>query len=254
MKTAISLYTYPTSPYGMKVACYLAYKNIPYRFVPVNPVTNRQIRFTGQRQVPVLEIDGEWRKESSELGIWLDELFPQPPLLGTDEIERQQILRIDHWISDAFIPAVFREAYEWESARRGIINGWRLARFVNDASSIPLPVRALWPFLVKRAGFIVRMMDMLDLDESIADMRQRLADEFLAHLAGGPYLGGLEQPSLADLSIYPIILFGERTGIQGFARKDDAAFQRWARAVQSNLPENPLLVPARLLKHRNPFV
>ena len=102
-----ALYTYPTSPYGMKVGCYLKYKQLEYKFVPVNPVTNRQIRFTRQRQVPVLKIGDEWRKESSDLGIWLHELFPERPLLGQNEAQKHRIIEIDQWISHSFIPSVF---------------------------------------------------------------------------------------------------------------------------------------------------
>lgn len=254
MSTDITLYTYPTSPYGLKVACYLEYKNLDYHFVPVNPVTNRQIRFTRQRQVPVLKINGEWRKESSALGIWLDELFPERPLLGQSQKERQRILEIDSWISHSFIPSVFREVYEWESARKAIANGRRLSSIVHNATSIPMPIRVLWPLILRRVGFIVRLMDMVDLEEPIADMRRRLAGDLLEHLGDGPYLGGLSQPSLADLSIYPIILFGVMSGIQEFPGNNDPALAEWGRAVQKHLPNNPLLAPDNLLENKNPFL
>ncbi len=34
----ITLYGYATSPYVMKVGCYLQYKKLPFEFVSVNPI------------------------------------------------------------------------------------------------------------------------------------------------------------------------------------------------------------------------
>jgi len=109
----IQLFSYPTSPYGQKVGCYLKYKELEFKFVGVNPLTNDQIKFTRQRQVPVLQIGNEWRKESSELGLWLDEAYPDKPMLPGDESERERVLEIDKWVSDSLITGMFRGAYEW---------------------------------------------------------------------------------------------------------------------------------------------
>ena len=45
-------------------------------------------------------------------------------------------------------------------------------------------------------------------------MFQRLATELVAHVQDGPYLGGLEQPSLADFSLYPQLVFSYMTGLE----------------------------------------
>ena len=72
--------------------------------------------------------------------------------------------------------------------------------------------------------------------------------QFLKYLDGGPFLGGLSKPSLADLSAFPIIVFPHRFGLQG----DDGWFKDqkildWVNAVQITLPENPFLVSKALL-------
>jgi len=119
----IQLFSYPTSPYAQKVGCYLKYKQLDYKLVAVNPLNNTEIRFTRQRQVPVLQIGNQWRKDSSELGLWLDELYPQKPIMPVDEAERDKVLLIDRWISDSLIPTSFRRAVEWESPVASILNG-----------------------------------------------------------------------------------------------------------------------------------
>lgn len=41
------------------MGCCLYYKNLPFEFVPVNPMDAREIAFTRQTQVPVLQIGDE---------------------------------------------------------------------------------------------------------------------------------------------------------------------------------------------------
>jgi glutathione S-transferase len=249
----IKLYGYPTSPYVMKVACYLNYKQLPFEFVPVNPIHSKEIKFTGQKQVPVMEIGDEWRKDSSPLGIWLDERFPDRPLLGSSEIERVQIMAIDAWVSNMLIPARFRAAVEWESGINAIRNGWILSRAVNDASPLPWLVRKLWPIFVRRAPFILDMVNKLDPSESPIEMHKRLANEMLTHLGKGPFLGGLPEPSLADFSAYPLIVSGYLMGMHGKSQYlQHEKIVKWCRRVQSHLPKNPLLVPDYLIERTHP--
>jgi glutathione S-transferase len=243
----ITLYGYATSPYVMKVGCYLKYKQLPFEFVPVNPTSPSQIKFTDQRQVPVLTIGDEWRKDSSPLGIWLDECFPEKSILGGEH--KDKVLAIDKWVSDQFIPARFRGAVEWESVVDSIRNGWILSTAVSSGTPLPAWIRFVWPFFVRKAGFIVDMVNELDLSESMQDMKLRLRDEFVEHLAGGPFLGGLAEPSLADLSLYPVVVSGHLMGMHGQTPMlEDPLVVAWMRRVQSELPSNPLLVSDDLIK------
>ena len=245
----IRLYGYPTSPFVLKPGCYLKYKQLPFEFIPVNPVTREQIRFSKQRKVPVLSIDGEWKCDSSPIGIWLDERFPEKPLLGSNDSEKEAILAIDHWISAQLLPARFRAALHWENAWDAIRNGWLLASAMNNAIPISWYLRVTWPLLVKRAGFLHKIVNKLDLEESLWDMHERLADELTGHLAGGPFLGGLSAPSLADLSAYPIIIFPHLMGLHGRSTYlERREIVDWCRQVQAHLPDNPLLVPDDYLK------
>lgn len=245
---AITLYSYPTSPYAQKVGCYLKYKNLDYNFVAVNPLNNKEIAFSKQKQVPVLMIGDEWRKNSSDLGLWLDELYPNKPILPADKNAKEKILNIDQWVSHSLIPSYFRSAVEWENTWNSIRNGWKLANAVSHATPIPFYIRMIWPFAVKRAPFITRMVNQLDLTETLADMNNRLQQEFKHHLAEGPFLGGQSVPTLADLSAFPIIASSTFMGMhRGQSVISDPAIQAWAKRVHIHLPKNPLLVPDSLL-------
>lgn len=247
----IQLFSYPTSPYAQKVGCYLKFKKIDFNLVGVNPLNNEQIKFTEQRQVPVLKIGDEWRKDSSQLGLWLEELFPSNPMLPNDEDVRQRILIIDQWVSDVLIPSMFRGACQWPSAFNAITNGWKLAKAVSHETPLPLHVRLIWPFGVKRVAFINDMVNQLDLSESMEDMNYRLQKEFVEHLSGGDFLGNNSQPSMADLSAFPVVA---NAYMMGFRSKqfllDKPEILAWAKRVAAHLPNNPLLVHDKFLKRR----
>jgi glutathione S-transferase len=250
----IKLYGYVTSPFVMKVAAFLKYKRLNYIHVHVRPLSNEQIQFTGQTQVPVLEIYGEWRNDSTQLGVWLDELYPEPPLLGRNANDRQKILSIDQWVSNVMIRSQFREAVDWTNSYHSIRNGWRLARMVNFGTPIPWTWQLFWPFGVKRAPFIVDMVNQLDRSEPIGDMQKRILDELELHLAAGSYLSGGSEPSLADLSAYPVIMSGWLTGMRGgFSWRNRPTIMAWLQRVQSHLPDNPLPVDDRFLVLPLPF-
>lgn len=249
----VELFAFPTSPYAMKVGCYLAYKGLDYQLVGVSPISFRQVDFTGKRQVPVLRIADEWKLESQEIGIWLEDRFPGNFLLGTNETERAEILSLDNWVSHQLIPAMFRIVVDWPSVAVGFGNGWKLARAVNESTPIPLWVRFMWPLFLRKAKFIVSMMDSLDRSESLPRSQEKLIHDFEKRLDGGPFLGGREQISLADLSAFPIIVFPYRFGLNGDANWfENSHIVNWISAVQGHLPENPFLVESRQMPRELP--
>ena len=245
----IQLFSYPTSPYAQKVGCYLKYKQLDFKFIGVNPMTNNEIAFTHQKQVPVLQVGDEWRKESTDLGIWLDELYPERSILPKDQQAQTEILSVDQWVSDHLIPSVFRYAVEWQNPWYSLSNGWRLAKAVSHETLLPWYVRVLWPLGVKRAPFIVEMVQQMDLNESIADMNTRLQNEFVEHLKAGPFLCGQQEVSLADLSAFPVIMSGHFMGMKTKqSLREHPEILAWAKRVYQELPDNPMLVPDKFLK------
>lgn len=241
--TQITLYGYATSPFVRKVGCFLHYKELPFTFTPVNPVSPDAIAFTGGAQVPVLKIGDEWRRESSELGLWLDELYPEKPLLPSDPSDREKALAVDAWISNAFLPSYFRAGIDAPSDLRSRQRAWRLAALVSAHTPLSEEVRHMWPDLLRDAPFIQEMIEPLDRSEPLQAMQMRLGAEMLAHLGEGPFLGGLSEPSMADFSLFPQLTFGVVAGLEHelTAAKVPAA-KAWLQRVAEHLPEQPLLI------------
>jgi glutathione S-transferase len=242
--TNIKLYGYSTSPYVRKVGCCLYYKKLPFEFVAVNPMDPREIAFTGQTQVPVLQIDDEWRTDSTPIAIWLDELFPEKPLLGNSQQEKESILALDSWVSDSLILAGFRSVHEGEMNAKFRHRAWRLAAIVSSQTPLPDEVRNAWPELLKTAPFIKHMMCDVDTSETLPEMQARVALQLIANLNAGPFFGGRKEPSLIDFALFPQVVFNYMLGMDqhlGFTL--EPSLNNWLNNIKSFLPKNPLLVP-----------
>ena len=97
LKRPILLYTYAMSPFAAKVHCFLLYKGLDFECFYINPLRVKQHLPVG-RQIPVVTIGDESRADSTPIGLWLDELFPdRPRLLPADGPERERLLAIDTW-------------------------------------------------------------------------------------------------------------------------------------------------------------
>jgi len=242
--TDIKLYGYSTSPFVRKVGCCLYYKQLPFEFVPVNPVDPMEIAFSAQTQVPVLQIGDEWRKDSTPLALWLDELFPERPLFGQNEEEKQAILEMDQWVSNSLILSGFRSVYETPMNARLRHMAWRLVSVVSSQTPLAEEVRNAWPDLLQTAPFIKHMMCHIDKSESVSDMRGRVGIQLIENLKDGPFFGGRTEPSLVDFAIFPQLVFSYAIGIDDELLPAQIPVVRgWLGRVLEYMPENPLLAP-----------
>jgi len=243
---SIKLYGYATSPYVRKTGCFLYYKGVDFTHVPVNPLkTKATIGHTNGTQVPVLEVDGEWRHESSEHARWLDELFPEKPLYPL--VHREKIDDIDRWISDTYLTSLFRMAIDGPINREFVGRAWRLAALVSADTPLPWPVRLIWPLGLRRASFIQHMAQHMDLTESYEDMRVRILSELVEHIGDGPYMGGLDQPTMLDFAVFPQLVFGYMFGLEEtLSAATHPVIKDWLQRVSQHLPKNPTLAADKM--------
>lgn len=240
----IKLYGYSTSPYVRKVGCCLYYKKLPFEFVPVNPIDSKEVAFTGQTQVPVLQIDEEWRTDSTPLAQWLDELFPQYPLFGHTQQDREAILALDDWVTNSLILRGFRTVYETPMNARLRHTAWRLVSIVSSQTPLSDEIRNAWPEFLQTAPFIKHMMCDVDTSETLSEMHTRVGKELIDNLKGGPFFGGLSEPSLVDFAIFPQVVFNYMVGIeQDLTAALVPEIKNWVERMMQYLPDNPLLVP-----------
>ena len=238
---SIKLYGYATSPYVRKTGCFLYYKGIDFTHVPVNPIKPKAtIGHTNGAQVPVLEVDGEWRRESSDHARWLDELFPQKLLYPL--VHQAKIDEIDRWISDTYLPSYFRRSIDGGFNAQFLFRAWRLAALVNADTPLPLFIRLIWPLGLRTAPFIRHMAKHMDLTERYEDMQVRIFSELVGHIGDGPYMGGLDQPTMLDFSVFPQLIFGYMFGLEeNLSAAMHPVIKGWLKRVSQHLPANPTL-------------
>lgn len=235
MDNEIVLYSYALSPYAGKVHAFLNFKKLPFRVHYVNPLrAAKELDFTGQHFVPVVRIGKEWRADSTPIGLWLDEVFPESPLLPQGDTERTSILAIDRWVSDSLIAGNFRTLIQSGSVHRKF-NFRRAAKILDltVANGFPRPLQWLWPWLAPHAPFIKKLVASLDQSESVMKMQQRHCTELVDYLGQGDFLGGMSSPSLADLAAYQQVVNHYRAGYLGMdAFLEYPRIVQWAKRVE----------------------
>ena len=240
----IRLYTYAMSPYAAKVHCFLLYKQLDFECFYINPLRVKRDLPVG-RQIPVLTVDDESRADSTPIGLWLDELFPDSPqLLPSDPEERKSLLAADEWISNSLIPGSFR-CYPGDGINH-FLNGWKLSHVMTHTAQggLPLLLRLGWPLLIKRVAFVRRLVALADDGLPIRESKRKLYDGFLARVGDGPFVGGRETPSLPDFSAYPQFALFYMTGFRG---AEDIlahpALMSWLARMRPYVDRTPPLVP-----------
>ncbi|MEL6258801.1 MAG: glutathione S-transferase family protein [Pseudomonadota bacterium] len=251
--TDITLYGYCTSPFVRKAACCLWLKDLAFKHVPVSPINPAEtIGFTGQTQVPVVQIGEDWRHDSTPIALWLDEVFPAAPRLAPTEPEaRARIMEIEAWASGTFLPAMFRPAMEPIATLDQRFRFWRLAQLVDSQTPLPAAVRQAWPDFVPNAPFIKAMAETMDLTESASAMAMRVGLELADHIGDGPFIGGAAEPGLVDAAVFPNLVFGFMAGLEDrLSAAAHPVIAGWLSRMAARLPDNPTLVTDDFLVRR----
>ena len=171
----LTLHHLDRSPFGWKVRMVLEEKGVPYRLViPANKADDPSFaRLNPYRLTPVLELpDGRAIYESTVINEYLDDAYPDPPMLPKDPYERARI-RIIEDTADQYLYAAIRE--------------FRSAQFEYAP-----------PFLVRKK---TDEIDRKLLETSRAKIHEHLA-RLESDLAGRSFFGG-DLFSLADVTLAP---------------------------------------------------
>ncbi len=97
----MKLYDFPLAPNPRRVRIYLAEKGLAIPRVAVNLRTGAQrapefLAKNPHGSLPVLELDdGTWLTESEAILEYLEELHPEPPMIGRTPLERARTRRLE---------------------------------------------------------------------------------------------------------------------------------------------------------------
>ncbi|GGE45158.1 glutathione S-transferase [Primorskyibacter flagellatus] len=100
----LTLYHFPLSPYSRKVRLSLAEKRIECQLVEERYWERDPdfLRRNPAGKVPVLKVDGVFMAESAAICEWIEEVYPDPPLMPTTPAERAEVRRLVSWFDDKF--------------------------------------------------------------------------------------------------------------------------------------------------------
>ncbi len=114
-------------------------------------------------------------------------------------------------------------------------------------------LRAAWPLFIKRLAFVRRLLEMADDGLPMEASKRKLYQQFIAHLAAGPFLAGRAEPSLADLAAYPQFALFYLTDFRGGEDiLEYPAILSWLRRMSRCVSGTPPLVPAVVRKRELP--
>lgn len=171
----MKIYDFPFAPNPRKLRTYLGEKGLEIPFEMVNLIhgehkTEAFLAKNPLGSVPVLELeDGELLSESLAIIEYLEELYPDPPMIGVTPLERARTRRLER-IADL-----------------GVFS--RVARYVHAIGS-PLPDREPDP------ATAAKMLE--ELPEPLAVLEAELADRVF--VAG-------DRPTIADCTLFAAFTF-----------------------------------------------
>lgn len=178
----MKIYDFPFAPNPTKVNLYLAEKGIDLPHQTIDIVKGEQnspefLAINPLGALPVLELDdGSHLCESLAIIEYLEELHPEPPMIGTTPLERARVREIERTID------------------MGVL--LRAARIVHNRRS-PLPGFAGIPAVAERE--LERWPKAL-----------RVVDD---RIGGQPFVAG-DHPTIADCTLFAGLRFGSLGGLE----------------------------------------
>ena len=100
-----TLYHFPLSPFSRKVRIFLEEKDLEYELIVENYWERRRefIAMNPASQVPVLvEGDGRTYVESTSICEFVEETYPERPLIGSTPHQRAQVRQVAGWFNNKF--------------------------------------------------------------------------------------------------------------------------------------------------------
>ena len=211
----MKLYNYFRSSASFRVRIALALKGLPYEYVPVHLAKGEHLKtayadVSADQLVPLLEIDDGTRLSQSMAIIeYLDETFPEPPLLPRDALGRARVRALAQSIACEIHP----------------INNLRVLKYLAGTLKVDEEAKNTWYRHWVRTGL-------------------EAFERQLNQLPAGRYCYG-DTPTLADCCLVPQIFNGQRfnTPMDGLPRTMAAfeacmALPAFQQAQPSACPDN----------------
>ena len=193
----LELYQFELSLFSEKVRLILDYKGLEYKKIEVTPGIGQLevFKISGQRQVPVLKDGDTVIADSTKIALYLDEKYPEKPLIPSDTAQRAKCLIMEEW-ADECLALKIRKSFI------GALNhyqSFRTSFLPNDTPDILKNVVSALPsqFLTAIGTGVGLGTDIFK--EAEKGVKQDLESLTLI-LQNQPYLAG-DKPTLVDFTV-----------------------------------------------------
>lgn len=199
----LELYQFEASAFSEKVKLILDYKQLPYKTNEVTPGVGQieLFQMSGQRKVPVLKDGAEIIPDSTAIALYLDERYPDRPLLPTDSKQKGLCLALEDWADESLgthgRKAMIGAFNQHPNFRTALLPAATPDLVKNLVGALPGDILS---FLGTGVGFGPDA-----IKESTGILKQALASLCLM-LTDQPYLVG-DQPTLADFAVAGITMY-----------------------------------------------
>ena len=98
----LTLHQYHLSPFNEKIQRMLNYKGVPFQERYWRLADRKKVqRFNPTGKLPALEHDGQWVCDSTEMAYYIEQAFPQNPLLPEDPRLAGQVHVLEDWADES---------------------------------------------------------------------------------------------------------------------------------------------------------
>ena len=190
-----TLYQFPISHYCEKTRWHLEHKGLEYRVDNLFPGLHRlkSQRLAGIRTLPILQ-DGENSiGDSTQIALYLEQHYPERPLLPLDADQRQQVLELEERFDRLGVHVrrwLYGQIKDWESVMHAMLKVYRPLLGLRDLMKPVLinGVQKLYGVTPQRVA-----QSQAELLEGLALIESRIQGDPSRYLVG-------DQLSLADIS------------------------------------------------------
>lgn len=115
-KSGLYLHSYRRCPYAIRVRMTLEEKGLPFEVFEekLSDLSPELLRLHPEGKVPLLIHDGVPIHESSVITEYLDEKFPEHPLMPRDPLMRARVRLWTHWTDQLLKPDLDAFKYDWK--------------------------------------------------------------------------------------------------------------------------------------------
>ena len=225
----IKLYSFMNSICTQKVFITLAEKKQPYDIHLVNLFTNEQfspeyLKIHPKGVVPALDHDGKVVIESSLICEYLDETFPDPPLVPADAWSQARMRLWSKMVDEHLFEATRELSFSamFRERMKNMSDEQREGRFKNTGD--PIKRARLESTYAEGVDSPYVYQGIGEFEIAFAKMEKDLAD-------GGPWLVG-KQMTLADINMMPFVARLDYLDLLDVWISERPAAQDWWARVQ----------------------